>query len=279
MFESLIFQVMAIIFGASIGSFLNVVIYRVPAGLSILYPPSRCPSCLKRLSPQDNIPIIGWFLIKGKCRYCHQKVAWRYPFIESLTAFTFWLVVVNFMAQPLLVIIGYCLFLSCLIALAAIDIDTMTLPNPLTQFGLIFGLGFHLCLAIAHPSQIQSYLLANNPFLNQLIISILGAVVGIWLVDAIRILGSYFLQKEAMGAGDAKLAAMIGAWLGWQEVLLTLLIASALGSLIGIFILKLQNSGKNQPIPFGPFLAIGAAFSLFFGNQVLSGYLDWFGII
>jgi leader peptidase (prepilin peptidase) / N-methyltransferase len=289
MFESLIFQVMAIIFGASIGSFLNVVIYRVPAGISILYPPSRCPTCLKKLSPWDNIPIIGWFLIKGKCRYCRQKVAWRYPFIECLTAFAFWLVVIIFMGQPLTFIVGSCFFLSYLIALAAIDMDTMTLPNPLTQSGLILGIGFHLLSGLSgaiNISSISSQARANfapnfgssQPVLSQLIASILGAVVGVWLVDLVRISGSWLLQTEAMGAGDAKLAAMIGAWLGWQQILLTLLLAAALGSIVGIFVIKLKNSGKTQLIPFGPFLAIAATFCLFYGDRILSSYLNWFGI-
>jgi leader peptidase (prepilin peptidase) / N-methyltransferase len=92
--ESIILQVFAIVLGASIGSFLNVVIYRLPAGLSLLFPPSRCPHCLKALSPRDNIPILGWFLIKGKCRYCHSPVSWRYPLVELITAFLFWLVAV-----------------------------------------------------------------------------------------------------------------------------------------------------------------------------------------
>jgi leader peptidase (prepilin peptidase) / N-methyltransferase len=285
MFESLIFQVMAVIFGASIGSFLNVVIYRVPAGISILYPPSRCPTCLKKLSPWDNIPIIGWFLINGKCRYCRQKVAWRYPFIECLTAFAFWLVVITFMGQPIIFIVGSCLFLSYLIALAAIDIDTMTLPNSLTQSGLILGIGFHLLSGLSGgvniSPQAQTTFTTNfassQPLLSQLIASILGAVVGVWLVDLIRISGSWLLQTEAMGAGDAKLAATIGAWLGWQQILLTLLLASAIGSIVGIFIIRLK-SRETKLIPFGPFLAIAATFSLFYGDRILTNYLNWFGI-
>ncbi|AFY72750.1 prepilin signal peptidase PulO-like peptidase [Synechococcus sp. PCC 7502] len=268
MLESLIFQALAIIFGASIGSFLNVVIYRLPAGISILYPPSRCPSCFNRLKPIDNIPIIGWFLIKGKCRYCHQKVAWRYPLIEFLTALIFWLVTVNFITKPPLVIVGYCLFVSCLIALAVIDIDTMTLPNPLTQLGLFSGICFHICIGIS----------SGKSLLDQLIFSVLGAVVGIWLVDAVRFLGTWLLQREAMGAGDAKLAAMIGAWLGWQQVLLTLFLAAVIGSLVGVFILRLINLAKTQPFAFGPFLAIAATFSLVYGEQFLRSYLNWFGL-
>ncbi len=286
MIESLIFQLMAIIFGAIIGSFLNVVIYRIPAGLSVLYPPSRCPKCLKKLNPQDNIPIIGWFLIKGKCRNCHQKVAWRYPAIEATTAFVFWLVVASFMGQPLMLVIGSCLFLSYLIALAMIDIDTMTLPNALTQSGLILGISFHIFIAATmfssqinnHSQNLHFGILSIQSPVAQIINSVLGAVVGIWLVDFVRILGQWLLQKEAMGGGDAKLAAMIGAWLGWQELLLTILIAAILGSLVGAFIIRLQNFGQNKPYPFGPFLAVGAMFSMFYGEQIIFNYLKIFGL-
>lgn len=266
MIESLGLQILAIIFGACIGSFLNVVIYRIPAGLSLVQPPSRCPKCLTRLRPVDNIPILGWFLIKGRCRYCGQPVAWRYPLIEAMTALGFWLLAFTYSPQPHLVI-GYCLLLSCLIALAVIDLDTMTLPNAITQPGLILGLGFQIFLSLKQP---QSWL-------DQILVGIIGAVVGIWLLDLIRIGGYWLLQKEAMGAGDAKLAAMIGAWLGWEKVLLTLLLAALLGALGGILILPLRP--KNQSLfPFGPFLAIAALVSMVWGSQIINAYAEWLAI-
>ncbi len=268
--ESLALQLIAVIFGASIGSFLNVVIYRLPAGLSLLHPPSRCPHCLRKLAPRDNIPVLGWFLIKGKCRYCHSPVSWRYPLIEALTAFLFWSVAISFDGKPLVLIIFYCLFLSWLIALSVIDIDTMTLPNALTQSGLVLGVIYQVSRAVAVETP-------NMSIGNQIVWSVLGAVVGIWLIDLIRFLGQLLLQTEAMGAGDAKLAAMIGAWLGWQNLLLTVLIAAILGSLVGAFIIGLNRLGKKQPFAFGPFLAIAATCSLFWGNVILNTYLSWFG--
>jgi len=270
--ESLILQCFAIALGACIGSFLNVVIYRVPAGLSILHPPSRCPHCLRQLAPRDNIPIIGWFLIKGKCRYCHTPVSWRYPAIEALTAFLFWSVAAYFGTSiPILSLCFYAAFLSWLLALAMIDIDTMTLPNSLTQSGLLLGLIYQVSLAS----------LSNGDrlaFPRLLLFGIGGAVLGIWLLDIMRIAGKIFLQKEAMGGGDPKLAAMIGMWLGWQNVLLTILIASAIGTLVGAIVIITQDLRKQQPIPFGPFLAVGGAISLFFGKSILSTYLGWFGL-
>ena len=278
--ESLFLQCLVIALGACIGSFLNVVIYRVPAGLSILHPPSRCPHCLRQLAPRDNIPIIGWFLIKGKCRYCHTPVSWRYPAIETLTAFLFWAVAAYFGASvPILILCFYAAFLSWLLALAMIDIDTMTLPNALTQSGLVLGLVYQISFASLNIGNINVGNINNRlAFANMLLFGIGGAVLGIWLLDLMRIAGRVFLQKEAMGGGDPKLAAMIGMWLGWQNILLTILIASAIGTLVGAIAIITKDLGKQQPIPFGPFLALGGVISLFFGKSILSAYLGWFGL-
>lgn len=268
--EGLFLQAIAIVIGASIGSFLNVVIYRIPAGLSILYPPSRCPHCLTRLAPRDNIPILGWFFIRGKCRHCHSPVSWRYPAIEAITALLFWCVAAYFgFSLPLVTLMFYCLFLSWLLALSVIDIDTMTLPNPLTQSGLIVGLVFQATVNLDGGATLWS---------DRLLTGITGAVLGLWLLDILRWLGRFILEKEAMGAGDAKLAAMIGAWLGWQPLLLTILVAAALGSLIGIGAIALGKLGNQQVFPFGPFLAVGGVISLFFGKLILTNYLGWFGL-
>jgi leader peptidase (prepilin peptidase) / N-methyltransferase len=275
--ESLLLQILAIIIGASIGSFLNVVVYRVPAGLSILFPPSRCPHCLKRLSPRDNIPILGWFLIRGKCRYCHSPVSWRYPAVEALTAILFWSVAFHFgFSQPWFVLLCYGAFLSWLLALTLIDLDTMTLPNQITQSGLVLGLIYQGAIALT-PNVIPYA--AKLGFGSQLIVGITGAVVGIWLLDIVRWLGTFFLGKEAMGAGDAKLAAMMGAWLGWQHLLLAVLLAAAVGSLLGLFAIATRILKREQPFPFGPFLALGGALSLFWGKTIISTYLGWFGIV
>ena len=271
--ESLFLQFFAIAIGACIGSFLNVVIYRVPAGLSILHPPSRCPHCLRQLVPYDNLPSIGWFLIRGKCRYCHTPVSWRYPAIESFTAFLFWCVAAYFgTSQSPLILCFYALFLSWLLALSMIDFDTMTLPNSLTQSGLVLGFFYQGSLTFINHSD-------RTSLAGHLLLGIGGAVLGIWLLDITRLAGRFFLQKEAMGGGDPKLAAMIGMWLGWQHVLLTVLLASVVGIFVGAIVVLCSKLGIQQPIPFGPFLAIGGAISLFFGNSILTTYLGWFGLI
>lgn len=273
--ESLLLQLFAIAFGACIGSFLNVVIYRIPAGLSILYPPSRCPHCLRKLAPRDNIPIIGWFLIRGKCRYCHSPVSWRYPAIEALTAFLFWCVAAYFgTSQPPVVLGFYALFLSWLLALAMIDFDTQTLPNSLTQSGLVFGLIYQGSLAftnVAHSGD-------RTNFAGYLINAIVGGILGICLLDIIRLVGSFVFQKEAMGGGDPKLLAMIGVWLGWQKIFLVIIFSSGIGTMVGLLGIAIGKLGWSRPIPFGVFLAIGAAISLFWGDAIISSYLASFGL-
>ena len=271
--ESLLLQILAIVFGACVGSFLNVVVYRVPAGLSLISPPSHCPKCNTQLKPRDNIPIVGWFLIGGKCRYCKAPVSGRYPLVEALTAVLFWCVAWQFgFTVPIALLATYGLFVGWLVSLALIDFDTMTLPNVLTQSGLVTGLAVQIAKPWIAPA------LGGGNSANHLLAGIAGAVVGIWLLDIMRVLGSLLLNTEAMGAGDAKLAAMIGAWLGWQKVLLAIAIAALLGSIAGILAIAVGKLVRRQAFPFGPFIAIGGFLALLFGNAVIDTYLKWFGL-
>jgi leader peptidase (prepilin peptidase)/N-methyltransferase len=166
--------------------------------------------------------------------------------------------------------LGYFLLLSWLIALALIDFDTMTLPNYLTQSGLILGLIFHGILGFSQAG--------FKGTVNQVFLAILGGVVGILLFDAILIIGTLALGKPAMGGGDPKLASMIGTWLGWQGVLLTGFLACAIGAVVGITIMVTGGIKKGQAFPFGPFLAIGAVLTLFWGEKILNTYLRLTGL-
>jgi leader peptidase (prepilin peptidase)/N-methyltransferase len=241
-------------------------------GLSLVSPPSRCPKCHTQLKPKDNIPIVGWFLIGGKCRYCRAPVSWRYPCVEAFTALLFWCIAWRFgITEPIALLVTYAAFVSWLIALSLIDLDTMTLPNQLTQSGLVLG----LVVQIAMPWLDRS--LSGNSF-NHLLAGITGAVVGIWLLDIMRLVGSLLLHKEAMGAGDAKLAAMLGAWLGWQKLLVAIAIAAGLGSIAGILAIAVGKLLRKQAFPFGPFLAIGGFVALLFGDVMINTYLHWFGL-
>lgn len=265
-------SLMVFTLGASIGSFLNVVVYRLPANLSILWPPSRCPHCLHRLGKLENIPILGWLWLKGRCRHCRSKIPVRYFLIEGITGLLFVSVfwkygfVTNSMTWQTL---GYWAFLSWLLTLCLIDLDTMTLPNSLTQSGLLAGLVFQ---------GITGYLSALElaGVSHQLFTGIFGAVLGIWLFEIIAFGGSIAFGQAAMGGGDAKLAAMMGAWLGWKYLLLSGFIATAMGAFTGGGAIALGYLNRRQMMPFGPFLALGAGVTVFGGEAILSAYLQLF---
>jgi leader peptidase (prepilin peptidase) / N-methyltransferase len=251
--------------GAAIGSFLNVVVYRIPAGLSLLYPPSRCPNCLTRLKRQENVPVLGWLWLKGRCSHCRTPIAPRYPLVEAATSILFLWVFLTFglSVQTL----GYWALLSWLLALSLIDFDTMTLPNPLTQSGLVVGLTWQA---------IGGWSTAGlTGAIQGVMTGVVGAVVGIWLLHLITFVGSAVFQKAAMGAGDAKLAAMMGAWLGWQNLLVAGFLACVIGAVGGSGAIALGWLDRQQPMPFGPFLALGTLLAVFYGPAMIATYLGF----
>ncbi len=253
--------------GSAIGSFLNVVVYRLPAGESLIHPPSRCPHCQHQLAAKDNIPVLGWLLLRGKCRYCRAAIALRYPLVEAFTGFLF--LVVFWQFDWSLQSVSLWLLVSWLLALSLIDLDTLTLPSALVQSGLVVG----VCTSL-----LQAYI--PSPSFSTLITAglgaIAGAVVGVWLLDGIRIVGSLLFNKEAMGSADPKLAAMIGAWLGVSHLLLALFVACTVGAIVGSSAMALQRLDRQQPMPFGPFLALGAVITALWGDRILTLYLQVF---
>lgn len=254
--------------GASIGSFLNVVAYRIPAGLSILSPPSRCPKCFHKLRKHENVPVFGWIWLGGRCAHCRNPISPRYPIVEASTGLLFLLILFMFVQTPTLMV-GYWAFFSWLLVLSLIDSDTMTLPNPLTQSGLVAGLVFQIGNGFAITSSFSGAA-------GYLMKGIAGAVIGIWLFDIISIVASIFFGQTAMGAGDAKLAATIGAWLGWKYLLVASFLACGVGAFVGGGAIALGLLSRRQPMPFGPFLALGAAISAIWGEALLSTYLQLF---
>ncbi|GAB4544714.1 MAG: A24 family peptidase [Pleurocapsa sp.] len=253
-------------FGACIGSFLNVVIYRIPAGLSLVSPPSRCPQCFHRLGKTENVPVLGWLWLKGRCRWCKTPISSRYPLLEAATGVIFLLVFWRFGYS--IETVGYWAFLSWLLSLSMIDFDTMTLPSPLTKSGLVLGLVFQVILGW-HLAQAEGTV-------NQLMFGIGGAVLGIWLLETIAVLGSMMLGQQAMGDADGKLMATIGAWIGWKYVLVASFIACGVGSIIGGGAIALGLLSRKQPMPFGPFLALGGALTLFWGETIVNAYVNTF---
>jgi leader peptidase (prepilin peptidase) / N-methyltransferase len=255
--------------GAAVGSFLNVVIYRIPEGLSLLYPPSRCPQCKTQLKVYDNVPILGWLWLKGRCRSCGCSISPRYPLVEAATAVLF---VLTYMVFGLtLQTLGYCLFLSWLLALTMIDFDLMILPNSLTQSGVIAGWAFQGAIAF---SQTPTWV----GVLKGVIGAFVASILGLWLFDSIRIVGAWVFGQDAMGGGDPKLAAMIGAWLGWPLMLVSAFLACVVGSVIGVGGMALGLIGRRQAIPFGPYLALGGVIAAFYGTQLINLYRGWLGL-
>lgn len=257
----------AFLLGACVGSFLNVVIYRLPAGLSIAWPPSHCPKCQQRLKPYDNIPIMSWLWLKRRCRYCRARISPRYPLIEALTGSLFLLVFWQFSWSWQAVGMG--LLISWLLALAMIDIDTLTLPDALTKSGLILGILFHSL-------PIMGTVWEPAAGVQRLFPAIVGMVVGLWVFDLISLVGLLLTGKVVMGGGDGKLAALLGAWLGWQGVLLSSFLACAIGASIGGIAIAIGVLRRGTPIPFGPYLAAGGIITLLWGDALIQWYLRVF---
>lgn len=231
--------------GAAIGSFSNVCIYRLPKKLSIIFPSSQCPNCGKSISPFDNIPIISFILLQGRCRYCQSPISWRYPIVELITGLIFLSLYLNFRISPQFFI--YALLCTSLIIIAFIDLEYKIIPDVITLPGIIIGLTLSLTM----------------PYIT-VINSIKGLLIGGGLFYAITI-----LSRGGMGGGDIKLIAMVGSFLGWKNVLLTIFLGSFFGSIVGIVLIILKKKNRKDMVPFGPFLSLGAIVSIFFGRDLI----------
>ena len=250
--------------GAVVGSFLNVLIYRLPRGESIILPPSHCPSCGKSLSPLDLVPILGYFLLFGKCRYCRTKISFRYPLVELLSGANFALIWI-FTNGNLFNFFFQALFLSVLIVIFFTDLEQQVIPDEVSVLGIFSGLIYHYFRGIAFPK-------GFNPFLS----SLFGMLLGYILLYGIGVLGKLIFKKEAMGEGDLYLAALLGANLGVEGVMLSLLLAYFLAAAVAMVLLILGKIKIGQYIPFGPALAVGGVITLFFGKQMVSWYFSLF---
>ena len=264
------------ILGLAIGSFLNVVIYRVPAGISVSHPPSACPKCGARIKPYDNIPVLSWLILRGRCRNCGEPISARYPLVEAGTAVFFVLVGLKFLPpvlaatgplfliSSLLVLIAFLYLAAISVALAAIDLETHTLPN-----------------SIVLPAYVVSIVLIGTA----------GAVTGDWwsLLRAGIGLAAMWLVYFAMaiaypggmGFGDVKLAGVLGiylGWLGWGTLAVGFFAAFVFGGLFSLVLLILRRVNRKSGIPFGPWMLVGAWFATCFGEFVWHGYLSLFGL-
>ncbi len=247
--------ILAFILGACIGSFLNVCIYRIPAGVSIVHPGSSCPRCQTMIPFYDNIPIFSYLVLRGKCRTCNLPIALRYPLVELLTGLFAFACSLTFGAtvQALVVFI----FIATLIVVAFIDIDHRIIPDSISLPGIpIFFLA-----SLAVPTVTWQD-------------SAIGILAGGGSLYAVAWGYQSLTGREGMGGGDIKLLAMIGAMIGWRGILFTLFAASAIGTLVGILTMIRSGKGMKLAIPFGPFLALGAVIYLFFGNAIIVWYIN-----
>jgi leader peptidase (prepilin peptidase) / N-methyltransferase len=264
------------VFGLMIGSFLNVVVHRLPKMMerdwalqcaelrgetpaptepfSLLRPRSRCPHCSRPVGALENVPVLSFLVLRGRCRGCGKPISWRYPVVEALTGLLF-----GFVAWKLgatLAGVSAMGFVAAMVALTFIDLDTQLLPDDITLPLLWAGL-----------------LLNITGTFTDLPSAVIGAVAGYLTLWSVYWLFKLTTGKEGMGYGDFKLLAAIGAWLGWQMLPLTILLSSFVGALVGIGLIVVARQGRNVPIPFGPYLAVAGIIALFWGKQLTKAYL------
>jgi|SRR5688572_2603121 len=275
--------ILAAVFGAIIGSFLNVVIHRVPLEESIVFPNSRCPSCGAVIAFYDNIPVVSWILLGAKCRGCKERISFRYPAVELLTAAVF--VAVAWHDGPGAALPFDLIFVSALLALIFIDAEHMILPNVITYPGMVFAVVARIAVpyltGTLHFDDLPS--LAHGAFAGMpvWVTSLAGAVIGALVGGGSLWLMGWTWEKlrgiEAMGLGDVKMMFMVGAYLGWRLTILTIFVGVLTGSIIGIALMARQRDRNMQMLlPFGIFLGLGAIASLLFGAQVVGWYAGQF---
>ena len=252
---SYLIEVFVFIFGLCIGSFLNVCIYRLPESKSIVQPRSMCPHCGALIRFYDNIPILSYILLKGKCRHCSASIAFRYPVVELISG-VFALGVYLTYGIRLEALI-YFVFIATLLVITFIDIDHQIIPDVITLPGIPIFLA-------------ASFALRQISFVE----SILGILVGGGSLFLVAWLYHLLTKKEGMGGGDIKLLAMIGAVVGWKGVLFTIFVASAVGTLVGMLIILKTRKTLKLAVPFGPFLAMGGMMYILFGPQLISWYFN-----
>ena len=248
-----IVDIFVFMFGAIVGSFLNVCIHRLPLGKSIVYPPSACPQCERRIKAYDNIPILSYLLLMGRCRNCGLSIPFRYPLVELITALTALAVKTRFglTGEGLFLFV----FMAALIVIVFIDIDYRIIPDTITLPGIVITF-------------LAAVFIKDTAWTASLV----GILFGGGSLYAVAVVYKLLTGVDGMGGGDIKLLAMIGAWCGWMGVFFTILVSSAVGTLVGFAIMFVYHKNMKVAIPYGPFLALGAILYIFFGQEMILWY-------
>jgi leader peptidase (prepilin peptidase)/N-methyltransferase len=251
--------VFIVVLGLVWGSFLNVVIYRLPRDQSLLRPPSSCPKCGRRIKWYDNIPVLSYLLLGGKCRFCGEKISLVYPLVEALTAGCFVLVYFHNLKFLDLQFFADCLFVSFLIALGFIDYFHQIIPDHLTIPGLVLALVY-------------------APFRYDLNLrqALVGAVLGAGFLLVVYLVYLLWRKKEGLGMGDVMMMLLVGAYLGIGRTVLTLLLSSVVGAVVGLLLMRLRGKDLQFAMPFGTFIAPAAFISLIWGEPLITWYLSLF---
>ncbi len=240
-----------------IGSFLNVCIFRIPYGQSVVWPGSRCPWCKRSIRWFDNVPLLSFVWLRARCRWCGGKISWRYPLVECLNGVGHLGIVYTFGWTPSAFV--YALFFSVLLIVMMIDVEHLMIPDVLVLPGVVLGF-------------LSSAFILPTGWIS----SLLGMALGGGILWMLAVVSPYLFGKEGLGGGDIKLLAMIGAFLGWQQVLMTLFLASLGGSIVGMGLIAFRYLERGQYIPFGPFLFLGAVASMLYAQELFGMYESLF---
>jgi len=252
----MIYQVFVFAVGLSIGSFLNVCIYRLPKDISIVRPPSHCPSCQNPIKPWHNVPVISYLLLMGRCGYCGAPISLRYPLVEFLNGLLYLYIFHKFGVSPHTVF--YMAFASALVVITFIDLDFQIIPDEITLPGMLLGLAAAMFI-LPDPHNLSRLLGLKG--------SLIGLLTGGTIFYVIAL-----VSRGGMGGGDIKMMGLVGSVLGWQSVLLTIFVGSFFGSIYGLGLIVFKGAGRKSRVPFGPFLALGTLFSLFFARDAIALY-------
>jgi leader peptidase (prepilin peptidase)/N-methyltransferase len=243
----------SVLVGLLLGSFLNVCIYRMPRKKSIVWPASHCPACGAPIHPFDNVPVVSYLWLRGRCRACRGCIPLKYPIVEALNGLGYGVIVWYFGLEWQAVV--YAALFSALLVAAVIDLEHQIIPDAITLPGIALGL---ICAGTVLPLALTD--------------AILGLLLGGGILWGLAVASPYLFGKEGMGGGDIKLLAMIGAFLGWKSTVLTIMIGALAGAVVGIALILLNIMRRDQYLPFGPFLVLGALISMFFQQELFAWY-------